>query len=770
MDNINFVLGRASGEGCNCLIHSFQKILPTSMFDVPFVRAELERRHAGRPTAIIQQDYLDLAIYWEDIIDIIGLHNFQGVIPNFSSKFRICCVDMCWIGNGEVLPRGVPQGDRQNLYIARVNQNYFVPLLRSQRRGGEVVREVPPGMYITPDLGRRTVDTGSVQEGNEDEIKECARCGGVGHVAEHCPFFRRTRETHADAQMGDNVPHMNQVNITISADGAVVEQCQRAVGWFYHQKLEISVDNINFVLGKASGEGCNCLIYTFQKILPTRMFDVRSVRAELERHHAGRPTAIVRGDYLDLDIYWADIIDIIGRHNLQGVIPNFSSKFRICCVDMCWIGNGEVLPRGMPQGNRQTLYIARVNQNHFVPLLRSQKHGGEIVQEAPSCKYTPPDLNGASVDAGSAQDRNKAGIKDPTEEMKSANRVYPAVGPTADVEKAALKAEAARTQKRELQAMETADIEAEYGRECTPTRVHSGQASTRVATAASIFCMEAIMNGSAFDGSLEAAQVAMDAEMENDDVKLCLCSDHAPRRSSTRMPDEAELQRLQQEQQERRRRTDMLSHLRLCQHRPRKHSFEKRLEGAERLANMHLRSRVTIPATVEQDPHAQKMIDSAVSLPRIHCAFAKCTACTEEDFAEDAKVVQDIDRVSGWQDDDRHAEVFWDRVLKAHILRKHKQLIQGVAFVEEDDDVWDVYKEGLAVQERRRVPVVGAAVDRRAFETTMEVYNDDSIRSLICFVCARVCLHTSGAHSQINYRPGEWLLSLPTGIKEKEKI
>ena len=93
---------------------------------------------------------------------------------------------------------------------------------------------------------------------------------------------------------------MNQVNITITADGAAVEQCQRAVGWFYHHKLEISVDNIKFVLGKASGEGCNCLIYTFQKILPTKMFDVRSVRAELERHHAGRPTAIVRGDYLDL--------------------------------------------------------------------------------------------------------------------------------------------------------------------------------------------------------------------------------------------------------------------------------------------------------------------------------------------------------------------------------------------------------------------------------------------------------------------------------------
>ena len=107
------------------------------MYNVALVRAELERRHAGRPAAIVRRDYLDLAIYWADVIDIIGLHNEQGIIPNFSFRFRICCVDMCWIGNGEVLPRGVPQGDRETLYIARVNQNHFVPLLRSRQRGGE---------------------------------------------------------------------------------------------------------------------------------------------------------------------------------------------------------------------------------------------------------------------------------------------------------------------------------------------------------------------------------------------------------------------------------------------------------------------------------------------------------------------------------------------------------------------------------------------------------------------------------------------------------
>ena len=191
------------------------------------------------------------------------------------------------------------------------------------------------------------------------------------------------------------------------------------------------------------------------------MFNVSFVRTELERRHAGRRTAIVPRDYLELATYWADIIDIIGLHNEQGRFPNWSSRFRICCVDMCWIGNGEVLPRGVPQGDRQTLYIARVHQNHFVPLLRSRKRGGEIVREAPSRVHSPPELGGWSADAGSAQERNQGGIKDLTEELGSADRVYPAVAPSRDVEAAASKAEAAITQERELEAMQAADIEAE---------------------------------------------------------------------------------------------------------------------------------------------------------------------------------------------------------------------------------------------------------------------------------------------------------------------
>ena len=133
-------------------------------------------------------------------------------------------------------------------------------------------------------------------------LLRCTRCDQLGHAAAFCPFFRQERDGHADTQLGDNVPHINQVQITICANSVVMEESHREVGWWENQRIEIAVGNINFVLGRASGEGCNCFIYSFQRILPTSMFNVAFVRAELERRHAGRPTAIIQRDYLDLAI------------------------------------------------------------------------------------------------------------------------------------------------------------------------------------------------------------------------------------------------------------------------------------------------------------------------------------------------------------------------------------------------------------------------------------------------------------------------------------
>ena len=80
-----------------------------------------------------------------------------------------------------------------------------------------------------------------------------------------------------------------------------------------------------------------------------------------------------------------------------------------------------------------------------------------------------------------------------------------------------------------------------------------------------------------------------------------------------------------------------------------------------------------------------------------------------------------------------------------------------------EDQIYDTYREALAVKERQGVPSVGPAVDRRAFDTTLAVYNDKSIQALICMCCARICLQTAKQRSSIEYKTGKWLLALPAG-------
>ena len=79
------------------------------------------------------------------------------------------------------------------------------------------------------------------------------------------------------------------------------------------------------------------------------------------------------------------------------------------------------------------------------------------------------------------------------------------------------------------------------------------------------------------------------------------------------------------------------------------------------------------------------------------------------------------------------------------------------------ENIYDIYREALAVQERKGVPAVGASVDRRAFDATLVVQNDQSVQSLICMCCARICLQTAGPRSSIEYKKGIWCLKLPAG-------
>ena len=156
---------------------------------------------------------------------------------------------------------------------------------------------------------------------------------------------------------------------------------------------------------------------------------------------------------------------------------------------------------------------------------------------------------------------------------------------------------------------------------------------------------------------------------------------------------------------------------------------------------------------MELSGQADSLIDSAERLPSVTCAFKGCTGCEQP--------TQQFVAASRYQN-----ECASDRQLRAHIYSKHLDQIGGVADVDEDK-LWDVYKQALAVRERQNIPMVGAAVDRRAFEHTIQVYNDDCVRALICFVCARICLDSGCARSHIRYYDGAWLLQLPRGSLKK---
>ena len=206
--------------------------------------------------------------------------------------------------------------------------------------------------------------------------------------------------------------------------------------------------------------------------------------------------------------------------------------------------------------------------------------------------------------------------------------------------------------------------------------------------------------------------------------------------------DEADTEELQEQQQQARRRQDMLSRLRLSPDRPREHEFERRLHGAEEVAKL-LRQRVTLPARVEKEGNWQQ---EAAALPAVSCAFVDCEkfpSVEDADGGEQARV--DLDECD----------------LRAHMMHEHKKAILEVAQVDDEEDlIYDIYREALAIQERKRVPAVGPAVDRRAFDATLAVYNDQSIQALICCCCARICLQTA-RRSSIEFVKGTWFLKLP---------
>ena len=116
-----------------------------------------------------------------------------------------------------------------------------------------------------------------------EEIQRAQGCHACGRkrcweTNERCRFYGRPREAHADATMGDVVPHMREIDMKCYADDFQIEGQQSVNWWDDHNTVFFEIDGLQLHMGHASGTGCNCLIDTMRQQLKVDC-DVEAVRA-----------------------------------------------------------------------------------------------------------------------------------------------------------------------------------------------------------------------------------------------------------------------------------------------------------------------------------------------------------------------------------------------------------------------------------------------------------------------------------------------------------
>ena len=185
---------------------------------------------------------------------------------------------------------------------------------------------------------------------------------------------------------------------------------------------------------------------------------------------------------------------------------------------------------------------------------------------------------------------------------------------------------------------------------------------------------------------------------------------------------------------------------------PYKTIYDTRRVAAEILAN-NLRESPCAPPNPEQPDTPWLKLETGARLPPVHCAFRQCHWHGGLPFTRATRATL--------ADDPEHP---WDQELRAHITTAHRDAMQ-VALQEagasiHDVSVWDLYKQAVATKERNSVPAVGASIDRRCFEHLVQVYNDQTIRQLLCFCCAQSKTDVSTCRSSIGFRSTKWLLGI----------
>ena len=141
IDGFYFSLGQASGENCNCFIHSLRQVLNVDV-SVLAIRQDLMQEFPTRCGPLCSASgppdcsrgclkvYADSYLctdHWQSVLRLLGVHSVSGPVVFDSSLFCIRVIDLTWSDNGVVL--GDPTAP-QLLTLALENGNHFIPAFR----------------------------------------------------------------------------------------------------------------------------------------------------------------------------------------------------------------------------------------------------------------------------------------------------------------------------------------------------------------------------------------------------------------------------------------------------------------------------------------------------------------------------------------------------------------------------------------------------------------------------------------------------------------
>ena len=151
---------------------------------------------------------------------------------------------------------------------------------------------------------------------------------------------------------------------------------------------------------------------------------------------------------------------------------------------------------------------------------------------------------------------------------------------------------------------------------------------------------------------------------------------------------------------------------------------DKDAEKIEEIAKLLRRNPFVPPdpsdTTAERD---WEDVQSGVALPRVHCAFSGCK----------------------WVDDSKDS---WEDNLRQHVQREH---LQSMKLSKADaEDFYDFYEAAIEHQAQEMMPTLGVSIDRRSLRYVTDTFNDDSVYSLVCAVCAQMKTHTGLFSRRVN--------------------